>query len=45
MICCHLRFIKRLRVDFLIESFGYSSALENAVLAEEKPVFEGKFGE
>lgn len=41
----HLRFIKRFLFNFLVESLGDRSALEDTVLAEEKPVFEGKLCE
>jgi len=41
----NLRFVKCFSVDFFIESLGHAGTLENAVLAEEEPVLEGKFGE
>jgi len=41
----HLRLVERFRVDFLVKSFGDRSALENAVLPEEEPVFESEFSE
>jgi hypothetical protein len=41
----YLRLVERFLVDFLVEGLGDSSTLQDAVLSEEKPVFEGEFSE
>jgi hypothetical protein len=41
----HLGLVECFGVDFLVESFGDRGALEDAVLAEEQPVFESEFSE
>lgn len=40
-----LRFIECRLVNFLLEGLRDSFALEDAVLAEEKPVFQGELSE
>jgi hypothetical protein len=40
-----LGLVECFRVDFLVESFGDRGALQDAVLPEEKPVFEGELRE
>ena len=41
----YLRLVKRFPFYFLVEGLGDRSALQDAVLAVEKPVFEREFGE
>ena len=41
----YLRLVECFLVDFLVESLGDSCALQDAVLSEEKPVFEGELSE
>ena len=41
----HLRLVECGLIDFLLKSFGDCLLLQHAVLAEEQPVFERKFGE
>lgn len=38
----YLRLVESFLVDFLIESLGDRSTLEDTVLAEEEPVFKGE---
>jgi hypothetical protein len=40
-----LRLVECFCVDFLVKSFGDRGALQDAVLAKEKPVFESEFSE
>ena len=44
-LCAYLRLIERLPFNFLIESLGDGGALEDTVLAEEKPVLQGELCE
>ena len=41
----YLRFIKSFLIDFLVESLGDRSTLEDTVLAVEEPVFKGELCE
>jgi hypothetical protein len=41
----YLRFVESFLFDFLIESLGDSSTLEDTVLAVEQPVFKGELCE
>lgn len=41
----HLGFVESGTVNFLVEGLGDGGALQDAVLAEEKPVLEGKLSE
>jgi hypothetical protein len=43
--CTDLRLVECFRVNFLVESFGDRGALQDAVLPEEKPVFERELRE
>lgn len=44
-LCAYLGFIEGLPFNFLIESLGDGGALEDTVLAEEKPVLQGELCE
>jgi hypothetical protein len=44
-ICTHLGLVESGTVDFLVEGLGDGGALQDAVLAEEKPVLKSEFGE
>jgi hypothetical protein len=44
-LCAYLGFVESGAVDFLVKGLGDGGALQDAVLAEEKPVLEGKFSE
>ena len=41
----YLRLVECLLVDFLIQRLGDDGALQNAVLAEQQPVFQSEFSE
>jgi hypothetical protein len=44
-LCVYLRLVKCRLFNFFAEGFGDGGFLEDTVLAVEKPVLEGEFGE